>query len=80
MTGVPRYAGRSRPPRAAAAAGGRQRFERWAAEGRIGRVDFTHLIFVLWGSTQAYADLGPQFALFMDKPVLDDGTSRAPRR
>ena len=24
------------------------------------------------GSTQAYADLGPQFALFMDKPVLDD--------
>jgi TetR/AcrR family transcriptional regulator len=48
------------------------RFERWAADGRIRRVDFTHLMFLIWSSTQAYADLGPQFALYMGKPALDD--------
>jgi TetR/AcrR family transcriptional regulator len=48
------------------------RFERWASEGLIRRVDFTHLMFLLWSSTQAYADLGPQFSLFMGKPALDD--------
>jgi TetR/AcrR family transcriptional regulator len=49
------------------------RFERWADEGRIRRVDFTHLMFLIWSSTQAYADLGPQFSLYMGKPALDDG-------
>lgn len=48
------------------------RFERWADEGRIRRVDFTHLMFLIWSTTQAYADLGPQYALYMDKPALDD--------
>ncbi|MFG6458296.1 TetR/AcrR family transcriptional regulator [Roseateles sp. BYS96W] len=48
------------------------RFERWAADGLIRRVDFTHLMFLIWSSTQAYADLGPQFALYMGKPALDD--------
>jgi TetR/AcrR family transcriptional regulator len=48
------------------------RFERWAAEGRIRQLDFTHLMFLIWSSTQAYADLGPQFSLYMDKPALDD--------
>jgi len=49
------------------------RFERWADEGLIRRVDFTHLMFLIWSSTQAYADLGPQFSLFMRKPALDEG-------
>jgi TetR/AcrR family transcriptional regulator len=48
------------------------RFEGWAAEGRIRRVDFMHLMFLIWSSTQAYADLGPQFTLYMGKPALDD--------
>lgn len=48
------------------------RFERWAAEGRIRRVDFTHLMFLIWSSTQAYADLGAQYALFMGQPALGD--------
>lgn len=48
-------------------------FERWAREGRIRPVNFTHLMFVIWSATQAYADLAPQFALFMDKPALDEG-------
>jgi TetR/AcrR family transcriptional regulator len=49
-----------------------QTFERWARRGLIERVDFTHLMFVIWSATQAYADLAPQFALFMGKPQLDD--------
>lgn len=48
------------------------RFERWAAAGLIRRLDFTHLMFLIWSSTQAYADLGPQFALYMGKPALDE--------
>ncbi|MBV8620143.1 MAG: TetR family transcriptional regulator C-terminal domain-containing protein [Curvibacter sp.] len=45
--------------------------ERWADEGRIARLNFTHLLFTLWSATQAYADLGPQFALLLGKPALD---------
>lgn len=48
------------------------RFERWADEGRVRRIDFTHLMFLIWSSTQAYADLGPQFALYMGKTALDE--------
>jgi TetR/AcrR family transcriptional regulator len=48
------------------------RFERWASEGRVRRLDFIHLMFLIWSSTQAYADLGPQFALYMGKPALDE--------
>lgn len=53
------------------------RFERWAAEGRIAVVDFTHLMFLIWGSTQAYADLAPQFALYMGKPALEEADFEA---
>jgi len=48
------------------------RFERWADEGRIRRLDFTHLMFLVWSTTQAYADLGAQYALYLNKPALDD--------
>ncbi len=56
-----------------------ERFERWAAEGRIRRVDFTHLMFLIWSSTQAYADLAPQFALYMGKPQLEAADFEAAR-
>lgn len=49
-----------------------ERFEHWADQGLIRRLDFTHLMFLIWSSTQAYADLGPQFSLYMGKPSLDD--------
>jgi TetR/AcrR family transcriptional regulator len=45
-------------------------FERWARQGLIARVDFTHLMFVIWSSTQAYADLSTQFAMYLGKREL----------
>ena len=45
--------------------------EKWANEGRIARIDFTHLMFLIWSVTQAYADLAPQFAMLLGKPKLD---------
>lgn len=56
-----------------------ERFERWADEGRIRRVDFMHLMFLIWSSTQAYADLAPQFALYMNKPRLEAADFEAAR-
>ncbi|MDP1340808.1 TetR family transcriptional regulator C-terminal domain-containing protein, partial [Klebsiella variicola] len=55
------------------------RFERWADEGLIRRVNFTHLMFLIWSSTQAYADLAPQFALYMGKPRLEAADFEAAR-
>jgi TetR/AcrR family transcriptional regulator len=46
-------------------------FERWARQRRIAKVDFTHLMFVIWAVTQAYADLAPQFALLLGKRELE---------
>ena len=46
-------------------------FERWAEQGRIRRLNFTHLMFVIWSVTQAYADQQTQFALLLGKPALD---------
>lgn len=46
-------------------------FERWARKGQIARLNFTHLMFIIWSSTQAYAELGAQFALLLGKPALE---------
>src|SRR6478736_3611805 len=46
-------------------------FERWAREKRIRKLDFRHLMFTIWSSTQAYADLAPQFAILLGKPALE---------
>lgn len=45
-------------------------FERWMADGRIARVNATHLLFALWAMTQSYADFSAQMALVLDKPEL----------
>ena len=45
-------------------------FERWMADGRIARVDATHLLFALWAMTQSYADFSAQMTLVLDKPEL----------
>ncbi len=49
-----------------------QTFERWAREGRIARVNFTHLMFIIWSVTQAYAEQEAQFALLLGKPALTE--------
>jgi TetR/AcrR family transcriptional regulator len=46
-------------------------FERWARQGRIRKLNFTHLMFMIWPVTQANADLAPQFALLLGKTALD---------
>ena len=48
-----------------------QAFTRWARQGRIEKLNFSHLMFMIWAVTQAYADLAPQFALLLGKPALD---------
>ncbi|RZA31472.1 MAG: TetR/AcrR family transcriptional regulator [Lysobacteraceae bacterium] len=48
-------------------------FERWMLEGRIARVDATHLLFALWAMTQSYADFAAQMSLVLDKPELGGG-------
>lgn len=55
-------------------------FERWARQGRVARLDFRHLMFTIWASTQAYADLGPQFAILLGKPALEQGDYAAAER
>jgi len=57
-----------------------ERFEHWADQGLIRRLDFTHLMFLIWSSTQAYADLGPQYSLYMGKPALDEEDFERARR
>ncbi|MEJ6000278.1 TetR/AcrR family transcriptional regulator [Paucibacter soli] len=49
-----------------------QTFERWARERRVARLDFRHLMFSIWSCTQAYADLGPQYAMLLGKAALDE--------
>jgi len=46
-------------------------FERWARQGLIRRLDYRHLMFTIWSSTQAYADSGAQFAILLGKPALE---------
>ncbi|MCA1246053.1 TetR/AcrR family transcriptional regulator [Massilia sp. MS-15] len=45
-------------------------FERWMAQGRIARVDATHLLFALWAMTQSYADFAAQMTLVLERPEL----------
>jgi len=52
-------------------------FQRWARQGLIAKLDFTHLMFLIWSSTQAYADLAPQFALLIGKKKLGDADFEA---
>lgn len=77
MAGAPRYAEQLAHKVVPHLRAEIEAFERWSRQGLIERVDFTHLMFVIWSATQAYADLAPQFALFMDKPSLEDADFEA---
>ena len=46
-------------------------FERWARAGLVRKLDFRHLMFTIWASTQAYADQSAQYAILLGKPALD---------
>lgn len=46
-------------------------FEGWAPAGLVNRLDFRHLMFIIWASTQAHADQAPQFAVLLGKPALE---------
>lgn len=71
MAGAPRYATRLAEQVLPQLQADLKQFERWARQGLIQRLDFTHLMFLIWACTQAYADLAPQFALLLGKPCLD---------
>ncbi len=45
-------------------------FEKWSAEGRIGAVNATHLLFAIWAMTQSYADFSAQMALVLNRKQL----------
>ena len=49
----------------------------WIAQGKIDDIDPYHLFFVIWTSTQTYADFSSQIELALDKPKLssDDFTA-----
>lgn len=44
----------------------------WAAEGKIKPVDSTHLVFMIWGMTQYYANSAAELEILLDKKQLDD--------
>jgi len=72
MAGAPRYADKLAESVVPHLRLNVRTFERWAKKGLIERVDFTHLMFLIWSSTQAYADLSPQFAVVMGKRQLSE--------
>ncbi|WP_394558748.1 TetR/AcrR family transcriptional regulator [Aquipseudomonas alcaligenes] len=47
-------------------------FEQWIAAGRMDPVDPAHLIFLLWSSTQHYADFGAQIRRVLGREQLDE--------
>lgn len=49
----------------------------WMAKRWIDPVNPEHLIFMLWSSTQAYADYSLQSSILLEKSVLDDNDFEA---
>lgn len=46
--------------------------ERWVAQGQIRPVDPRHLLFMIWATTQTYADFGVQVAAVLGREALTD--------
>lgn len=51
--------------------------EQWIAQGRIRPVDPHHLLFMIWATTQTYADFGVQVSAVLGKEQLDDADFEA---
>lgn len=48
----------------------RQVIDNWVADGKLKPVDAYHLIFLIWGATQHYADFQAQIKMILDVPRL----------
>jgi len=46
--------------------------ERWILDGKIKAIDPHYLIFMVWASTQAYADFAVQMQILLRKRALDE--------
>lgn len=51
--------------------------ERWIAEGKMASVDPEHLLYMLWATTQHYADFGHQIETLNAGPLSDDDWQKA---
>ena len=51
--------------------------ERWIAEGKMAPVDPEHLLYMLWATTQHYADFGHQIETLNAGPLSDDDWQKA---
>lgn len=49
------------------------KFEAWIAAGLMDKVSPHHLLFIIWSSTQTYADFSWQINAVIGKQELDDG-------
>ena len=47
-------------------------FQAWIDQGKMDDIDPMHLLFMIWGATQHYADFGVQVRAAMDKETLND--------
>jgi len=47
-------------------------FEKWAQEGRMAPIPAEHLFFMIWATTQTYADFDCQVTAVLDKPRLEE--------
>jgi TetR/AcrR family transcriptional regulator len=45
---------------------------RWIADGRMVDVDPVHLVFMIWATTQTYADFDAQVRAILGAGVADD--------
>jgi TetR/AcrR family transcriptional regulator len=47
-------------------------FESWVAQGKMDDVEPAHVIFMIWASTQYYADFEPQILIATQTPRLTE--------
>lgn len=71
IAGAPRYGDVIREQVAPLLQADVKTFERWARKGLVAKLNFTHLMFIIWSATQAYAEQEAQFALLLGKPALE---------
>jgi TetR/AcrR family transcriptional regulator len=46
--------------------------KRWIAEGKLEAVEPIHLLFLIWATTQHYADFAPQIEVLTGRSLFDD--------